>query len=54
MLLKRLQKGDTIGIINPSSSNYGDLNPHPLLVKLYYSHPTLSQRIDNIKANMIK
>ena len=30
-------------------SNFGDLNPHPLLVKLYYSHPTLSQRINNIR-----
>lgn len=25
MLLKKLQKGDTIGIINPASSNYGEL-----------------------------
>ena len=25
-----------------------DLNPHPLIVKLEYSHPTLSQRIDAI------
>ena len=25
-----------------------DLNPHPLVVKLTYSHPTLSQRIDAI------
>ena len=26
-----------------------DLNPHPLIVKLEYSHPTLSQRIDAIR-----
>ena len=26
-----------------------NLNPHPLVVKLTYSHPTLSQRIDAIK-----
>lgn len=26
-----------------------DLNPHPWIVKLNYSHPTLSQRIDAIK-----
>ena len=26
--------------------NFADLSPHPLLVKLEYSHPTLSQRID--------
>ena len=25
--------------------NFGDLSPDPLLVKLTYSHPTLSQRI---------
>ena len=41
-------------LVKLTRSNYGDLNPHPLLVKLYYSHPTLSQRIDNIKTNMIK
>lgn len=26
----------------------GDVNPHPLIVKLKYSHPTLSQRIDAV------
>ena len=26
-----------------------DLNPHPLVVKILYSHPTLSQRIDAIR-----
>ena len=29
--------------------NFSDLSPHPLLVKLEYSHPTLSQRIDAIR-----
>ena len=29
--------------------NYADLAPSPLLVKLEYSHPTLSQRIDAIR-----
>ena len=28
--------------------NFSDLSPHPLLVKLEYSHPTLSQRIEAI------
>jgi len=29
--------------------NYADLAPSPLLVKLEYSHPTLSQRIEAIE-----
>ena len=29
--------------------NFSDLSPSPLLVKLQYSHPTLSQRIDAIE-----
>lgn len=28
-----------------SSDNLSDLNPHPLIVKMEYSHPSLSQRI---------
>ena len=28
--------------------NYADLAPSPLLVKLEYSHPTLSQRIEAV------
>ncbi len=32
-----------------SRQNYSDLSPHPLLVKLEYSHPTLSQRIEAIE-----
>ncbi len=31
--------------------NYADLAPSPLVVKLEYSHPTLSQRIDAIQRN---
>lgn len=31
-----------------------DINPHPLVVTLEYSHPTLSQRIDNIRTNFEK
>jgi STE24 endopeptidase len=26
------------------------LNPHPLFVKLYYSHPPLNQRLKNLYA----
>ena len=36
--LKKLAKG-----------NFADLSPDPWLVKLDYSHPTLSQRIDAIR-----
>ncbi len=32
-----------------SRQNFSDLAPSPVLVKLEYSHPTLSQRIDAIK-----
>ena len=32
-----------------SRENFADLAPSPLLVKLEYSHPTLSQRIDAIR-----
>ncbi len=32
-----------------SNKNLSDLSPSPLLVKLTYSHPTLSQRIDAIE-----
>lgn len=31
-----------------TKENFGELNPHPIIVKVGYSHPTLSQRIDNI------
>lgn len=30
--------------------NYSNLTPHPLYVKFYYSHPTLLERINHIKA----
>ena len=32
-----------------SRDSLSNLNPHPFIVKLEYSHPTLSQRIDSIK-----
>ena len=32
-----------------AKENFADLSPHPLLVKLEYSHPTLSQRIEAIE-----
>ena len=32
-----------------SRENFSNLSPHPLLVKLEYSHPTLSQRIEAIE-----
>ena len=32
-----------------SKDSLTDLNPHPLVVKMLYSHPTLSQRIDAIE-----
>ena len=34
--------------------NYGDLTPSPLLVRLAYTHPTLSQRIAAIEGEMEK
>ena len=42
--------GDALisGLKKLSKENFADLSPHPLLVKLEYSHPTLSQRIDAI------
>ena len=33
------------GLKKLTRENFGDLAPDPLLVKLTYSHPTLSQRI---------
>ncbi len=33
-----------------SRQNYSDLAPSPVLVALTYSHPTLSQRIEAIRA----
>ena len=37
------------GLKKLARENYADLAPSPLLVKLKYSHPTLSQRIDAIR-----
>ena len=37
------------GLKKLAKENFSDLAPHPLLVKLEYSHPTLSQRIDAIE-----
>lgn len=34
------------GLKKLERANFGCLNPHPVLVKLYYSHPTTSQRLD--------
>ena len=36
------------GLKKLAKENFADLSPYPLLVKLEYSHPTLSQRIDAI------
>lgn len=36
------------GLKKLTRENFGDLSPDPLLVKLTYSHPTLSQRISAI------
>lgn len=43
--------GDALisGLKKLAKENFSDLSPHPLLVKLEYSHPTLSQRIDAIE-----
>ena len=43
--------GDALisGLKKLSKENFADLSPYPLLVKLEYSHPTLSQRIDAIE-----
>lgn len=37
-----------------SNTNMNNLNPHPLLVKINYSHPTISLRIDYIEKNIVK
>jgi STE24 endopeptidase len=43
--------GDALieGLKKLSRENLSDLSPSPLLVKLTYSHPTLSQRITAIE-----
>lgn len=42
--------GDALitGLKKLEKANFGCLNPHPVLVKLYYSHPTTSQRIERL------
>lgn len=42
------------GLKKLSKENFSNLSPHPLLVKLSYSHPPLSQRIAAIEAEMKK
>ena len=37
-----------------SNSNMANLNPHPVLVKIKYSHPTMSDRLTNIYKHTIK
>jgi STE24 endopeptidase len=29
--------------------NFSNLNPHPLYVKLFYNHPTISERISSLE-----
>ncbi|MDO5133095.1 MAG: M48 family metallopeptidase [Eubacteriales bacterium] len=36
-----------------SKDSLSNLNPHPLIVKLMYSHPTLSQRIEAIESKCL-
>lgn len=36
------------GLKKLSKNNFSNLNPHPVIVKLLYSHPTLSERITAI------
>lgn len=36
-----------------SNSNMADLNPHPLIVLLKYSHPTMSDRLKNIYSHVL-
>lgn len=36
------------GLKKLEKNGFGNLNPHPVLVKLYYSHPTTSQRIEKL------
>ena len=36
-----------------SVKSLSNLTPHPLFVFFHYSHPTLLQRIDNLKKNRI-
>ena len=42
------------GLKKLAKQNFSNLSPHPLLVKLSYSHPPMSQRIAAIEAEMEK
>ncbi|MBR5179992.1 MAG: M48 family metallopeptidase [Lachnospiraceae bacterium] len=37
-----------------AENNFADLSPNPIIVKLYYSHPTLSQRFEAIEKSLNK
>ena len=36
-----------------AKENFSNLNPHPLYVKLYYNHPTISERISSLETKEI-
>ena len=38
------------GLIKLSVNSLSNLTPHPLYVKVYYSHPTLLQRIEALNS----
>ena len=40
------------GLKKLSKNSFSNLNPHPVIVKLFYSHPTLSERIAAIAAHL--
>lgn len=42
------------GLKKLSRNNFADLNPHPLIVKLSYSHPPMSERIQAIENKLPK
>ena len=33
-----------------AKENFANLNPHPLFVKIYYNHPTISERISALNS----
>lgn len=51
----RFGLGDALisGLKKLSVKSLSNLNPHPLVVFWYYSHPTLLQRINNLKTNSV-
>ena len=42
------------GLKKLSKNNFADLNPHPIIVKLSYSHPPMSERIQAIENKLPK